>query len=127
MFSIFLIFVGGGIGAALRHGVNVGAAQAFGVTFPWGTLIVNVAGSFLIGALAAWLAFRSDAIWNQPVRLFLTTGVLGGFTTFSAFSLDFALLFERGEVGAGIAYVLASVLLSIAAIFLGLFLVRSMA
>jgi fluoride exporter len=127
MFSIFLIFLGGGIGAAMRHGVNVGAAQWLGVTFPWGTMIVNVVGSFLIGVLAAYLAFRGDARWAQPLRLFLATGILGGFTTFSAFSLDFALLFERGEVGQGVAYVLASVGLSLLAVFLGLFAVRSMA
>lgn len=127
MFSIFLIFVGGGIGAALRHGVNVGAAQWFGATFPWGTLIVNVVGSFLIGVLAAYFAFRGDAMWTQPLRLFFTTGVLGGFTTFSAFSLDFALLFERGEVAQALAYVLVSVALSLGAIFLGLFAVRSLA
>jgi fluoride exporter len=125
MFATFLIFLGGGIGAALRHGVNVVAAQWFGVTFPWGTLFINVAGSFLIGLLAAWFAFRGDAVWSQPLRLFLTTGILGGFTTFSAFSLDFALLFDRGEIGQGVAYVLASVGLSLAAVFLGLFVMRS--
>ena len=127
MLSIFLVFVGGGIGAALRHGVNVAAAAWFGTGFPWGTMIVNVVGSFVIGALAAWFAFRGDAMWTQPLRLFLATGILGGFTTFSAFSLDFALLFERGEIGQGIAYVLASVALSLAAVFAGLFVVRSMA
>ena len=127
MLSIFLVFVGGGIGAALRHGVNVAAAAWFGTGFPWGTMIVNVVGSFVIGALAAWFAFRGDAMWTQPLRLFLATGILGGFTTFSAFSLDFALLFERGEIGQGIAYVLVSVALSLAAVFAGLFLVRSMA
>lgn len=90
---------------------------------------MNVIGSLLIGAIAAWFAFRGDtgAIWSQPMRLFLTTGILGGFTMFSAFSLDFAVLFERGEVVLGIAYVLASVVLSLGAIFFGLFLVRSMA
>ena len=127
MLSIFLVFVGGGIGAALRHGVNVAAAAWFGTGFPWSTMIVNVVGSFVIGALAAWFAFRGDAMWTQPLRLFLATGILGGFTTFSAFSLDFALLFERGEIGQGIAYVLVSVALSLAAVFAGLFLVRSMA
>ena len=127
MLSIFLVFVGGGIGAALRHGVNVAAAAWFGTGFPWGTMIVNVVGSFVIGALAAWFAFRGDAMWTQPLRLFLATGILGGFTTFSAFSLDFALLFERGEIGQGIGYVLVSVALSLAAVFAGLFLVRSMA
>ena len=126
MFATFLVFLGGGIGASLRHGVNLLAVQQFGITFPWGTMIVNVVGSFLIGVLAAYFAFRGDAVWTQPLRLFLTTGILGGFTTFSAFSLDFALLFERGEVGQGVAYVLASVVLSLGAIFLGLFLVRSM-
>ena len=125
MFATFLIFLGGGIGAALRHGVNVLSAQWFGVPFPWGTLIVNVTGSFVIGLLAAYVAFRGDAVWSQPLRLFLTTGILGGYTTFSAFSLDFALLFDRGEIGQGVAYVLASVGLSLAAVFLGLFVMRS--
>jgi fluoride exporter len=125
MFATFLIFLGGGIGAALRHGVNLLSTQWFGVTFPWGTLIVNVTGSFVIGLLAAYFAFRGDAVWSQPLRLFLTTGILGGYTTFSAFSLDFALLFDRGEIGQGVAYVLASVGLSLAAVFLGLFVMRS--
>ena len=125
MIATFLVFIGGGIGAALRHGVNVLSAQLFGITFPWGTLIVNVLGSFLIGALAAYFAFRDTAM-AQHTRLFLATGILGGFTTFSAFSLDFAVLFERGEVGQGAAYVIASVGLSLLAIFLGLFAVRSL-
>ena len=127
MFAIFLVFLGGGAGAALRHGVNVAAAEWLGVSFPWGTMIVNVVGSLVIGALAAWFAFRGDAMWAQPLRLFLATGVLGGFTTFSAFSLDFALLFERGEVAQSLLYVAASVLLSLGAVFLGLLAVRSMA
>jgi CrcB protein len=124
MIATLLVFIGGGIGAALRHGANIASAQLFGITFPWGTLIVNIVGSVLIGALAAWLAFR-DVGAAQHTRLFLATGVLGGFTTFSAFSLDFAVLFERGEFSQGAAYVVASVVLSLAAIFLGLFAVRS--
>jgi CrcB protein len=127
MLAIFLVFLGGGIGAAIRHGVNVASAEWFGTGFPWGTMIVNVVGSFIIGALAAYFAFRGDAMWTQPLRLFLATGILGGFTTFSAFSLDFALMFERGEIGQGVAYVLASVALSLVAIFAGLFVVRSLA
>lgn len=127
MFSIFLVFVGGGIGAALRHGVNLAAAAWLGLNFPWGTMVVNVVGSFVIGALAAWFAFRGDAMWTQPLRLFLATGILGGFTTFSAFSLDFALLFERGEIAQSILYVVVSVGLSLAAIFAGLAVVRSVA
>lgn len=125
MLATVLVFLGGGIGAALRHGVNLVSAALFGVSFPWGTLIVNVLGSFLIGVAAAYFAFKSDAA-SQGLRLFLTTGILGGFTTFSAFSLDFAVLAERGELAQAAAYVAGSVLLSLAAIFLGLFLVRSL-
>jgi CrcB protein len=125
MYALLLVILGGGIGSGLRHGVHLAAARWIGPEFPWGTLSVNVVGSFLIGALAAWFAFRGDSYTTQSLRLFLTTGILGGFTTFSAFSLDFALLFERGEPMLAIVYVVASVLLSIAAIFAGLWLVRS--
>lgn len=127
MYALFLVIAGGGIGAGLRHGVNLGAARWFGMEFPWGTLTVNVVGSFLIGVLAAWFAFRGDSYTTQSLRLFLTTGILGGFTTFSAFSLDFALLFERGDAMLAAVYVVASVALSLAAIFAGLWLVRSFA
>src|SRR3712207_5562160 len=99
MLSYLLVFLGAGIGGALRHGVNLGCARYCGVAFPWGTLMVNVLGSFLMGALAAWLAFRAGKGWGQNLRLFLATGILGGFTTFSAFSLDAVLLWERGEAG----------------------------
>lgn len=127
MYALFLVALGGAIGSGLRHGVNVGAARYLGTQFPWGTFTVNVVGSFLIGALAAWFAFRGDNYTTQSLRLFLTTGMLGGFTTFSAFSLDFALLFERGDLVLGAVYVIASVVLSLAAIFAGLWLVRSFA
>src|ERR687895_2052593 len=113
-----IVFLGGGIGAALRHGVNLGAARWLGVGFPFGTLIVNVTGSLVMGLIAGYFAFKSDA--SQHWRLFLTTGILGGFTTFSAFSLDAALLYERGNLGLAALYVLASVLLSITGLFLGL-------
>lgn len=126
MYALFLVVLGGGIGAGLRHGVNLGAARLLGTEFPWGTFAINVVGSFLIGVVAAWFAFRSEAA-AQSLRLFLTTGILGGFTTFSAFSLDFALLYERGEFLAAAGYVVGSVGLSLAAIFLGLWLVRSFA
>lgn len=126
MAALFLVILGGGIGSGLRHGVNLAAARYLGAGFPWGTLTVNVVGSFLIGVLAGWFAFRSGSPSTQPLRLFLTTGILGGFTTFSAFSLDFAVLFERGETMLAVTYVLASVLLSIAAIFAGLWLVRGL-
>jgi CrcB protein len=126
MYALSLVIVGGGIGAGLRHGMNIGAARLLGTDFPWGTFAINVFGSFLIGAAAAWFAFRNDAA-SQSLRLFMTTGILGGFTTFSAFSLDFALLFERGEIMAAVWYVVGSVGLSLLAIFAGLWLVRSLA
>ncbi len=126
MYALFLVIAGGGIGAGLRHGMNIGAARLLGTEFPWGTFAINIIGSFLIGIAAAWFAFRNDAA-SQSLRLFLTTGILGGFTTFSAFSLDFALLFERGEIMAAVWYVLGSVGLSLLAIFAGLWLVRSLA
>jgi len=126
MKSFLLVFLGAGIGGSLRHAVNLACARAFGVGFPWGTLTVNVVGSFVMGALAAWLAFKTGEGWSQPLRLFLTTGVLGGFTTFSAFSLDAVLLWERGEAGTALVYVAGSVLLSIAGLAAGLALLRSM-
>jgi CrcB protein len=126
MIQTLLVFLGGGIGAAARHGVNIGAGRAFGLNFPFGTLIVNVVGSFLMGVLVAFLAFKAGAGWTQHMRLFLTTGILGGFTTFSAFSLDAALMWERGATGLAAGYVLASVVLSILALFAGLILVRSL-
>jgi CrcB protein len=126
MSSYLLVFLGAGIGGALRHGVNVGCARMCGTAFPWGTLTVNVLGSFIMGVLAAWLAFKAGEGWSQPLRLFLTTGILGGFTTFSAFSLDAVLIWERGQVGLAVAYVAASVVLSIAGLFAGLVLIRTL-
>ena len=126
MRSYLLVFLGAGIGGALRHGVNVGCARMCGTAFPWGTLTVNVVGSFLMGVLAGWLAFRAGEGWSQPLRLFLTTGLLGGFTTFSAFSLDAVQIWERGQIGLAATYVTASVLLSIAGLVAGLALVRSL-
>ena len=119
-----IVFHGGGLGAALRHGVNLSTARLFGTGFPYGTLTVNVVGSLIMGALAAWFAFKGDA--SQHWRLFFATGVLGGFTTFSAFSLDVAVLYERGATGLAIFYVLISVALSLAGLFAGLAIVRSL-
>lgn len=118
-----IVFVGAGIGGALRHGVNVGAARAFGYGFPFGTLIVNVAGSFAMGVLAGYFAYRPGVA--QHLRLFLTTGVLGGFTTFSAFSLDAALLVERHAFGLALGYMAGSVAASLSAMFFGLALFRT--
>jgi CrcB protein len=124
MQSYLLVFLGAGVGGALRHGVNLGAARLLGSGFPWGTLTVNVVGGFAMGVLAGWLALKAGEAWTQPVRLLLATGVLGGFTTFSAFSLDVVLLWDRGQVAGAAAYVLASVAFSILGLVLGLFLVR---
>ena len=120
--SFLIVFLGGGIGAALRHGVNLGFARAFGTAFPYATLFENVTGSLVMGILAGYFAFKGDA--SQGLRLFLATGILGGYTTFSAFSLDAALLYERGELGLAALYVLGSVALSIGGLFAGLALVR---
>lgn len=125
MKAYLFVFLGAGIGGALRHGVNVGCARLCGTAFPWGTLTVNVVGSFLMGLIAAWLAFKAGEGWSQPLRLFLTTGILGGFTTFSAFSLDSVLIWERGQAGLAAAYVVASVVLSVAGLLAGLALVRT--
>ena len=118
-----IVFIGAGIGGALRHGVNVGAARLFGYGFPFGTLIVNIAGSFLMGLLAGYFAFRPGI--SQHMKLFLTTGILGGFTTFSAFSLDTALLIERHAFGMAAGYIVGSVAASLSALFFGLAIFRS--
>ena len=125
--SYILVFLGAGLGGALRHGVNVASARAWGAAFPWHTLIVNVAGSFLMGVLAGFLALKAGEAWGASTRLFLATGILGGFTTFSAFSLDAVLLWERGASGLAAAYVAASVVLSIAGLAAGLAAVRALA
>ena len=120
--SYLLVFVGGGLGAPLRHLVNLGCARWIGAGFPWGTFLINISGSLAMGLVAGYLAFKGEA--SQPWRLFVTTGILGGYTTFSAFSLDAALLYERGALGLAALYVLGSVVLSIAGLLGGLALVR---
>ena len=120
--SYLLVFFGGGLGATLRHVINLACARWIGTGFPWSTFIINVTGSTVMGLIAGYLAFKGEA--SQPWRLFLMTGILGGYTTFSAYSLDAALLYERGELGLAALYVLGSVVLSIAGLFAGLALVR---
>jgi fluoride exporter len=121
----FIVFLGGGIGAALRHSVNLAAARLLGTAFPFGTLTVNVVGSVVMGLMAAWFAFEGGL--SQHWRLFLTTGMLGGFTTFSTFSLDTAVLYERGELGLAALYVAVSVIAGIVGLFGGLAVIRSFA
>jgi CrcB protein len=122
MMAVLIVFLGAGFGGALRHGVNVGAARLLGPAFPWGTLTVNVFGSLAMGLIVGWFAWRTGV--SQHWRLFLTTGILGGFTTFSTFSLDSVVLYERGEGGTALLYMAASLLLSVGALLAGLQLVR---
>lgn len=119
-----LVFVGGGIGAALRHGVNRMSTAWLGPGFPYGTLLVNIAGGLLMGVLAELFLIKGGG--SQSLRLFLTTGVLGGFTTFSAFSLDAAVMWQRGDYATLGTYVAGSVFLSIAGLFFGMAAVRSL-
>jgi CrcB protein len=118
-----LVFVGGGIGAALRHGVNIVFARWFGTDFPFHTLFENVSGSVVMGVLAGYFAFKAQI--PQELRLFLTTGILGGYTTFSTFSLDTVLLWERGQLLLAAGYVLASVIAAVGGLVLGLLVTRS--
>ncbi len=121
--NYLIVFLGAGIGGALRHGVNVAALRLVGAGFPWGTLAVNIAGSFVMGLVAEYFALKSGL--PQHWRLFLTTGILGGFTTFSAFSLETALLYERGELLAAGLYMLGSAVLAVLGLFAGLYVIRS--
>src|SRR5262245_19910110 len=114
MSGFAVVSLGAAIGGALRHAVNIGSAHLLGVGFPYGTFVVNVVGSLAMGILAGYFAFKGEAL--QAWRLFLTTGILGGFTTFSAFSLDVALLYERGQLWLALAYAIGSVVLSISAL-----------
>jgi fluoride exporter len=123
--TYLIVFFGGGLGAALRHGMNIAAARTLGTAFPYGTLIINVTGSIIMGLIAGYFAFKGGA--SQHWRLFFTTGILGGYTTFSAFSLDAALLYERGELWASALYVVLSVVLSIIGLFAGLYVIRQFA
>ena len=118
--TLLSVALGGALGASARYLTNVGVMRLVGPGFPYGTMIANVLGSFLMGVLVVMLA-RKGGMAYAP---FLMTGVLGGFTTFSAFSLDTITLFERGESGLAGLYVGLSVLLSLAAIALGMLATR---
>ena len=120
--GFLVVFLGGGIGAALRHGVNIAVARVLGSGFNYATLLENVSGSLVMGLLVGYFTFKGTI--PQPWRLFLTTGILGGYTTFSAFSLDTVLLYERGELGLAAVYVIASVAFSIGGLMAGLLLIR---
>ena len=122
---ILAVAVGGALGSVARYLVGIGAGKLFGTDFPWGTLIINITGSFLMGVLAGLFATR----WNLPqaARIFLTVGICGGYTTFSTFSLDSFYLIVRGELVASAAYMVGSVVLSVGALIGAMHVVRTMA
>lgn len=122
--SYIIVLIGGGLGAALRHALNRGAPLLLGTAFPFATFTVNVLGSFATGFVAAWFLARGEG--DGSLRLFFTTGILGGFTTFSAFSLDAAMLWQRAEWHTLGSYVAGSVTLSLAAVFLGMAAARAL-
>lgn len=125
MHHLFLVMLGGAIGAGARHLVGRAALALWGPGFPVGTLAVNVIGGLAMGLLAGWLATRASG--DEALRYLLGVGVLGGFTTFSAFSLETVLMIERGELTTALFYIFASVVLSIGALFAGLQVSRMVA
>lgn len=124
MTTVLFVAAGGALGASARYVVGVAMGRLLGAEFPWGTLTVNVVGCLFMGLLIEAMALRWTV--SHELRAFLTVGLLGGFTTFSAFSTDFALLFERNDYVSAALYLFASVALSIAALFAGLAIVRAL-
>lgn len=123
---ICLVFVGGGIGAVARYGVTLASLSLFGPHFPWGTFAVNVIGSAIMGAFAGFLLTREPGTGSDALRLFFMTGILGGFTTFSAFSLDAVVLWQRGAALAATGYAIGSVGASILALVGGMAAMRGL-
>jgi len=125
MFNVLIVALGGAIGSTLRYLVGMATMRVLGPGFPWSTLGVNIVGCFIMGVFIEVMGRRFNV--SNELRLFIATGVLGGFTTFSAFSLDFAVLWERGEPLPAVLYALASVCGALIAVFAGLMLARSLA
>jgi CrcB protein len=121
--NFLIIFLGAGIGGMARHGINMLCMRLNWTDFPVSTMAINILGSFLMGVIAEYFALRSHL--PMQARLFLTTGVLGGFTTFSAFSLETALLIERGRTGLAGLYAVGSLVLGVGALFVAMAVVRS--
>lgn len=121
---ILAVAIGGALGSVARYLVSIGSGKLFGTDFPWDTLIINVTGSFLIGALVGLFAAKWEL--SQAARVFLTVGICGGYTTFSTFSLDAYYLIERGQTLASFAYMVASVALSVGALIAALRAVRAL-
>ncbi len=124
MKHLVLAMMGGALGSGARHAVNVGLGRWLGGSFPWWTLFVNVTGCLLMGVLIETLALRFNA--SNDLRVFFATGILGGYTTFSAFSLDFSYLMQRHEYLPAAGYLIASVGVSIAGLYAGLWLARTL-
>jgi CrcB protein len=123
--NYLIVFLGAGLGGVFRLGVNQAAVRLLGFGFPFGTLAVNIVGSLIMGLLTEYFVLRSGL--SQELRLFLTTGILGGFTTFSSFSMDTVALWERGQWSASLIYIALSLFLSVAALMIGLSIVRLLA
>ena len=123
MTRFLIVAAGGALGAVARYGVGTLAGRLGASNWPWGTLTVNILGGLLMGALTGWLAFRGG-LHAESIRLFAAVGILGGFTTFSAFSLETALMIEKRQLALAGGYVAASVVLSVLALFLGLMVAR---
>jgi len=124
MYPYLLVAIGGAIGSVLRYGAGVAVGSVFRNPFPLGTLLINIIGSLVMGLFVGLMA-RTLPAWQNDARLFFAVGVLGGFTTFSAFSLETALLYERGEMLAAGLYMIASAVLAVAGLFAGLYVIRS--
>ncbi|WHA39881.1 fluoride efflux transporter CrcB [Agrobacterium larrymoorei] len=124
MLNILLVALGGAIGSVGRYLVGVWGTRLAGPNFPWGTLTVNIVGAFFIGLMVEMIARRLDA--SAEMRVFIVTGIIGGFTTWSSFTLDAVVLFERGALGMSALYIMASLLVSFVAIFAGLALGRAL-
>lgn len=123
MMNFLLVAAGGALGAGMRHLASGAIVRRMGAEWSYATFSINIVGSLLIGFLAGWLAFRG-ADGSSQLRLLIGTGVLGGFTTFSAYSLETALLIERGRLGSAALYALGSVAVGLAFVFAGLFIAR---
>ncbi len=123
---LLLVFIGGGLGSVARYLTTLAALSLFGPAFPWGTFAVNVVGSTLMGFLTAWIVARwTPETGATELRVFLTTGIIGGYTTFSAYALDSFVLWERGEVAAAIAYVAGSVVVSFTTLTIAMLATRA--
>lgn len=120
--NFILVFVGAGFGGMLRHAVNLLALRRLGPNFPYATLLINISGSLAMGLVVGYLAGRNMP--SPELRLFIATGILGGYTTFSTFSLDTISLWQRGEIAAALAYVIGSLVLSFAGLWFGMVLFR---